>query len=190
MSYLSTNELASVGFQSLGRNVLISSRAIIHGPEQMELADNVRVDDLCILSGRVRLHRNVHIAVMCNLAGGSHGILVEEFAGISYGCQVFAQSDDYTGRALTGPTVPRKFRGETFAEVRIGRHCIVGASSVILPGVHLQEGTAIGAGSVVTRSTEPWSIYVGAPARRVRPRSRELLQLEAAYLRAEAEERG
>ncbi len=54
--------------------------------------------------------RNVHIAeFFVNLAGAEAGITVSDFAGISYASQVFAQSDDYTGVALTGPTVPVRY---------------------------------------------------------------------------------
>ncbi|HEY8272112.1 MAG TPA: acyltransferase [Pseudobdellovibrionaceae bacterium] len=41
----------------------------------------------------------------------------------------------------------------------------IGAGAVIMPGVNLKKGTVVGANSVVTKSTEPYSIVVGAPAR-------------------------
>jgi galactoside O-acetyltransferase len=62
---------------------------------------------------------------------------------------------------------------------------IVGAGSVVLPGVTLAEGTAVGAMSLVTRSTEPWSVYHGVPARRQRARHRDMLELEKRYLAEE-----
>jgi acetyltransferase-like isoleucine patch superfamily enzyme len=139
-----------------------------------------------VISGRVRLGRNVHIAVFVNLAGSSAGVFVDDFAGISYGSHVFSQSDDYSGAFLTGPTVPAKYTRTRKEAVHIERHCIVGAACVILPGITLAEGTAVGAGSLVTRSTQAWSVYVGSPARRVKDRSRDMLALEAAYLAEES----
>jgi galactoside O-acetyltransferase len=186
MAYLSPEQLAEVGFKKIGTNVRISTRAAIYNADQVELGDHARIDDFCLLSGKVILGRNVHIAVFCNLGGGSEGVLVDDFAGISYGSQVFSQSDDYTGRALTGPTVPLRFRAETKQAVHIGRHCIVGAHCVILPGITLAEGTAVGAMSLVTRSTTSWSIYRGIPARRVGERRRDMLELERQYLAEEA----
>jgi carbonic anhydrase/acetyltransferase-like protein (isoleucine patch superfamily) len=59
---------------------------------------------------------------------------------------------------------------------------VVGAGSVILPGCSIGEGTTVGALSLVNRKLDPWMIYAGAPARPLRERRRELLQLEAAYL--------
>jgi acetyltransferase-like isoleucine patch superfamily enzyme len=37
--------------------------------------------------------------------------------------------------------------------------------------------------SMVTKSTDPWGMYVGIPAKRVKERRKELLELEALYLR-------
>ena len=68
---------------------------------------------------------------------------------------------------------------------RIGRHVIIGTNSLVFPGVTVTEGCSVGAMSMVTKSTEPWSIYFGSPAKRLKNRSRELLELEAQYLAAE-----
>lgn len=182
MAYLTQEQLESMGFKFLGRRVLISDKAAIYNANQIEIGDFSRIDDFCVLSGKVKIGRNVHIAVFCNLAGGSEGIEMEDFSGLAYGCQVFSQSDDYSGRTLTNPTVPDKFKKETKKPVKIGRHAIVGTNSIILPGVTLAEGTSVSAMSMVTKSTEPWTIYFGCPAKGLRPRKKEMLELEKAYL--------
>jgi galactoside O-acetyltransferase len=107
---------------------------------------------------------------------------MDDFSGLAYGCQVFTQSDDYSGSTMTNPTVPMQFKSEYKASVHIGRHCILGTNSVVMPGVEMAEGSATGAISLVTESTEEWKIYVGIPARCVRDRSRDLLALEEKYL--------
>lgn len=185
MAFLSESELKAMGFKSLGRNVKISSKASIYNPELIEIGDHSRIDDFCVISGRVVIGRNVHIAVFCNIAGGEKGVFLEDFSGVAYGSHVFSQSDDYSGASLTNPTVPDHFKKETKAAVVIRRHSIVGACSIIFPGVVLEEGSSVGAMSMMTRSTEPWSIYFGIPARKVKDRSRDLLALEAAYLSEE-----
>lgn len=48
--------------------------------------------------------------------------------------------------------------------VEIGAGVWIGADTTILPGVHIGDGTVIGAGSLVTKDCEPDAIYVGRPA--------------------------
>ncbi len=188
MAYLDSAQLEAMGFKALGKNVKISDKASIYDPEQIEIGDHSRIDDFCLLSGKITLGRNVHIAAFCNLAGGEKGITMEDFSGLAYGCHVFTQSDDYGGSTLTNPTVPDQYKRELKKPIVIGRHGIVGTSSLIFPGVVLAEGTSVGAHSMVTKSTEEWSIYFGNPAKRLKPRKRKLLELETEYLAAENNE--
>lgn len=178
MTFLNEEQLSKIPFKFLGRNVKISAKAAIYNPELIEINNNSRIDDFCVISGKVTIGKHVHIAVFCNVAGGSEGIIFNDFSGLAYGCHVFTQSDDYSGQTLTNPTIPTKYKSETKKSISIGRHCIIGTGSLIFPGVNLAEGTAIGAASVVRKSTEEWSIYLGNPAKKIKPRSRELLELE------------
>ena len=187
MAFYSESQLASIGFRRLGRNVRISDRAAIYGADQMEIGDNSRIDDFCVLSGRITIGRNVHIAVYCNVAGGSEGVALADFAGLAYGCQVFSQSDDYSGATLTNPTVPAAYKREIKKPVLIGRHVIVGTNSIVFLGVTIGEGCSIGAMSMVTKSTDEWTIYFGVPAKPLKPRKRDLLALEQEYLKADAQ---
>ena len=52
----------------------------------------------------------------------------------------------------------------------IGHDVWVGYGSIILSGVNIAEGCIIAAGSVVTKDTEPYSIYAGVPAKKIRNR--------------------
>lgn len=182
MAYLSKESLDQMGFKRLGKNVRVSDKASIYNADQIEIGDNSRVDDFCILSGRVVLGRFVHIAPHCLLAGGELGVSMDDFSGLAYYVQVFSQSDDYSGRSLTNPTVPVQFKRETKKQVMIGRHVIIGAGSIVFPGVNLAEGCSVGAMTLVTKSTEPWGIYAGNPAKRIKDRKRDLLKLEAEFL--------
>jgi acetyltransferase-like isoleucine patch superfamily enzyme len=186
MGYLTERDLRRLRLKHLGKNVRISSRASIYEPDLISIGDHSRIDDFCVVSGNVTIGRNVHFPVFCNVAGGEPGITIEDFSCLAYGVHVLAQSDDYSGRSLTNSTVPDMYKCEIKEPVRVCRHCIVGTGSVIMPGVVLAEGTAVGAMTLVRESTEPWSIYVGIPARRIRARSRDLLLLEARYLEQES----
>lgn len=186
MAYIPSTELLKMGFRHIGRNVKVSDKASIYNPEKIEIGDNSRIDDFCVISGFVSLGRNVHIAPHCLVAGGEKGVVLSDFSGLAYFVQVFTQSDDYTGLTLTNPTVPSKYKKEKKAAIHIGRHVIIGAGSIVFPGVTLAEGCSVGALSLVNRSTEPWGVYVGNPARRVKERKKNLLDLENAYLMDES----
>lgn len=53
--------------------------------------------------------------------------------------------------------------------VVIGRNCWIGAGAILLPGVHIGDGTVIGAGSVVTKDIPANVVAVGNPCRVLRP---------------------
>jgi len=181
MGYLNRDQLIAMGFKSLGENVKISNMASIYDCHEISIGENSRIDDFCVISGKVEIGRNVHITPLCLLAGGSLGIKMCDFSAISYRGIVFTQSDDYMGGYLTNPTIPAAYRKDLKKKVEIGRHCIIGAGSIILPGVHLGEGCSIGAMSLVRLSTEPWGIYAGNPLKRVADRRKNLLLLEKKY---------
>lgn len=182
MAFLSEQSLKEMGFKALGAGVKISDKAAIYNPELIEIGDYSRIDDFCVVSGKVSIGRNVHIAVFCNVAGGELGVTLEDFSGLAYGCHVFSQSDDYSGKTLTNPTIPENFKKVLRAAVTLKRHVIIGTCSVVLPGVTVDEGTSVGAMSMVTKSTEPWSVYFGIPAKKLKSRKKDLLILEQEYL--------
>ncbi len=186
MAWLTKDELKKIQFKSLGNNVLISDKSVIYNPEMISIGDNSRIDDFCVISGNITIGNNVHIAVFNNVAGGEVGITLEDFSGLAYGCHVFTQSDDYNGNTLTNPTVPDEFKDEIKKPVRIGKHCIVGTSSIIFPGVDMGDGCSVGAMSMLTRSTEPWGVYFGVPAKKIKDRKKSLLELEKKYLEKKA----
>lgn len=182
MSYLSLDELRQMGFMSIGKQVKISRHATIYDCDKIELGDYARIDDFCVISGRIKIGSFVHITPMCLIAGGEPGIVVSDFCTLAYGVKVFSQSDDYSGETLTNSLIPKRYKKEIFNSVILDRHVIVGANSVIFPGVHIAEGCAIGAMSLVSKSTAPWGVYIGTPAYRKKDRKKDLLVLEKALL--------
>ena len=181
MAYYSEEALEAMNFKSLGSNVKISDKASIYNADQIEIGDNSRIDDFCVLSGIITIRRHVHLAPFCLLAGGQEGIFMDDFSGLAYHSQVFSQSDDYSGMTLTNPTIPSEYKNETKERIHISKHVIVGAGSMVFPGVKIAEGCSVGAMSLVNRSTTAWGIYVGNPAKRVKERSKALLELESKF---------
>ena len=76
---------------------------------------------------------------------------------------------------LNGSAIPAEFRETHRGTIILEPHAILGTNVVVLPDVTVGEGATVGAGSVVTRSLEPWGVYVGSPARRIKTRPREIV---------------
>ena len=178
--FYSEQELKELGISKIGKNVLISNKCSIYQADMMEMGDNVRIDDFCILIGKIKLGSNIHIGAFCHLSGGA-GIVMNDYSGLSQRCSLYTQSDDYSGRSMTNPTIPEKFKEVKSGEIVIGRHVIIGSSSVILPGVSIGEGASVGAMSLVNKSIEAWTMNVGIPCRVIRCREKDILRLEKEY---------
>lgn len=185
MAYMSDDEVRSLGFRRVGRDVRISTRAAIYDADRISIGDHSRIDDFAVLAGTIDIGRNVHVTVFCNLAGGRAGITIGDFSTLAYGCHLVAQTDDYSGATMANSTVPLEYRTEICEPVVLGRHVILGTGTVVLPGVSLPDGTSSGARTLFLESSQPWTIYVGQPARPLRARSTALLDLEARLLSSE-----
>lgn len=180
MSFLNEQELLSLGLASIGKNVLISKLASIHGASRIYIGSNVRIDDFCILSAGlegINIGNYVHIACYSSLIGKGK-ITLEDFVNISSRVSIFSSNDDYSGLSLTNPMVPDCYKNVTHGPVTLKRHSIVGSGSIILPNIILEEGCSVGALSLVNKNCEEFSIYAGSPAKKIKNRSKKLLEIE------------
>lgn len=180
-SFLSEREIRDIGFKSYGTNLKISRHACFYGASEMVIGDDVRIDDFCILSGRVTIGNFIHIAAYSAVYGGEKGVYIEDFANISSRVSVYAVNDDYSGEFMTNPTIPDKYKRVQSERVSIGKHALIGSTSVILPGVHIAEGSSFGSFSLIDRDSEAWSVNVGIPFRKIKDRSRHLLEMEEQF---------
>ena len=167
-SFYDNDELKSLGLKSIGENVLISRKASIYGAKSISIGHNVRIDDFCILSGKISIGRNVHVAAYTALYGGTEGIFIEDFSNLSSRVSVYSVSDDYSGMSMTNPTIPEKYKLVKSAPVHIGKHVIIGSTSVVLPGVEIAEGSSFGSFSFINHDSMPWSMNVGFPFKKIK----------------------
>ena len=154
-SFYSEDELKKIGFKSYGKNFLLSKNTQIYGASNMVIGDNVRIDDFCVISGKVTIGNYVHIAVNCAVFAGSTGVVFEDFTGLSSRSAIYAESDDYSGEYLTNPTVSEKYKHIIKGQVVIGKHVVIGCNPVVgkiehvfridgvaqYPGLKMQMGT-------------------------------------------------
>jgi acetyltransferase-like isoleucine patch superfamily enzyme len=163
-SFYSTEELNAIGLQRIGENVKISKKSSLYNPSLITIGNNVRIDDFCILSGKINLGSHIHIAAHTSLYAGDAGIEMNDFTCVSSRCVIYAISDDYSGEYLTNSTIPENYRNVNKGKVTLRKHVLIGAGSIVLPNVTLGEGSAFGAMSLITCDSQPWSINVGIPA--------------------------
>lgn len=170
------DEIEQIGFKRVGDNIKISKKASFYGVQNIEIGDNVRIDDFCILSGKINLGSFIHISAYCGIFAGDTGVDIGDFCTISSRNVIYAESDDYSGASMTNPMINDEFRNLVTGQVVINKYSIVGTGCTILPGVTIGEGVAVGAMSLVKRDLSPWKIYYGIPATEKGDRKKELLK--------------
>ena len=180
-TFLSYQELKNIGLKSFGENVKISRNAILYTPNQIEIGDQVRIDDFCTLSGKITIGSYVHLSQFVSLYGGKAGITFHDFIAVAARTMIYAISDDYINPNLETPMVPMKYKRMIEEEVVIQSHVIFGANTIVLPGVTISEGSTLGAMSLVIKNTEKYSVNLGIPAKKIRERSRGVLDLERSF---------
>jgi galactoside O-acetyltransferase len=170
--FLSKEEIAKIGFKSVGENVLLSDKASIYNAANISIGDNSRIDDFCILSagvGGIDIGKNVHVSCYASLIGAGN-ITLRNYSCVSVRCSVFSSTDDFTNLYFTNPTVDISQRNVFTKDVEIGVNAVIGAGSVVLPGVKVGEGSSVGAMSLLKISIPPFTIWGGIPAKFIKSR--------------------
>jgi len=155
-------------FRKIGENVIFERGVMVFHPENIEIGNNVYVGHNTMLKGYyknlMKIGDNSWIGQGCFFHSGG-GIYIGENVGV--GPFVKILSHEHIENELEKPIL---FCEQIFEEVVIEDSCDIGIGSIILPGVRIGKGSIIGAGSVVTKDVEPFTVAVGNPARFLRKR--------------------
>jgi len=186
-SFFSEKELKQFKFKSIGKNVFIKKNVGMFFIENISIGNNVRIDDNVIIvaskkNSPVKIGNYIHIASNCYLAG-SDGIDMMDFTTLAPGVLIFSGSDDYSGKKLTNPMVGNPYVGGKSGKVTLCKHVIIGAGSVVLPDVTIKQGSSVGALSLVNKDLNPWGVYSGIPAKKIKSRYKDVLKLEKKFLK-------
>jgi galactoside O-acetyltransferase len=174
--------MAELTFKQTGIDLYLDTTSRIKHPEFIEVGNHVAIDMGVYLSTSAIIRDYVHIAPYACIIGGSDSMLImDHFSGISAGSKILCGSDDFT-QGMMNPQVPIKYRFPKISKVHFKAFSCIGVNSVVMPGVTLAEGSVVGSNSVVTKDTEPWTIYVGNPAKPVKIRDKELIMKYAKEL--------
>jgi maltose O-acetyltransferase len=92
--------------------------------------------------------------------------------------RIITGSDVSIGPEASILTLGHDPRSPDFADrggdVVIGDRVWIGYRAIVLPGVSIGEGAVVGAGAVVTKDVEPFSIVAGNPAKKIGDRPKQL----------------
>ena len=131
--------------------IRIGSRSIIDmscyflAPEKLKIGSNTHINRQCMLDARGNITIGNNVSI-------SHQVTL---CSASHNIQ--SPTFDYTS-----------------APIVIEDNVWIGLNAIILQGVTLKEGCIVAAGAIVTKDTEPYSIYAGIPAKKISIRNRNV----------------
>lgn len=114
--------------------------------------------------GNITLGTNCSVNPYTILYGGKN-LTIGNNVRIAAHCVIIPSNHNYED-----PTIPIVKQGLSGKGITIEDDVWLGCGVKVLDGVTISKGCVIGAGSVVTKSTEPYGVYVGVPARRIKLR--------------------
>ena len=136
-----------VFFVNMGQGVVIYGGTELRRPHRITIGEGTIIGDSCVLDGR---------------------------KGLSIGCHVNISSEARIWTEQHDVNDPSFGTAASSGAVSIGDRCWISSRSVVLPRTNVAEGCVLASGSVLTKSTEPFGVYGGIPARRIAERIHDL----------------
>ena len=171
---------------SCGRNVVFGQNVVLRHPHKIHIADNVVVDDNCLLDAKgesnrgIRIGSGVFIGRNTILSCKNGDIELGDGANIGFNCELFSASRVRIGAGtllaaytyviggdhdFSDPSKSILEQARTSDGVQIGEGAWVGAGAKVLDGVSIGDKAIIGAGAVVTHDVPAQAVAVGIPAK-------------------------
>ncbi len=143
----------------LGEGVVIHSHVNLYG---CTIGDESRIGTF------VEIQRNAIVGRRCKISSHTficEGVKIDDECFIGH--HVVFVNDRYPA-AVTSDGTPQGADDWRLIETKVRRRSSIGSGAVILCGVTIGEGALVGAGSVVTKDVEPYTVVAGNPARQLR----------------------
>jgi len=140
----------------IGKNCVIGNNCLIR--ENVILKDNVRIGFTNVIERNAIIGENTSTQCFCSICENSV-IGKNVFIGPNF----TNPADNSIGSSILNPN--EKYEANPAI---IEDNCRIGASVTIIPGIRIRKGTMIGAGSLMTKDTEPDTLYYGSPAMKIR----------------------
>jgi acetyltransferase-like isoleucine patch superfamily enzyme len=154
-------------FKSFGKDVIISPDFSFLHPETIEIGNGVFIGSHTFIQGRIdgycKIGNKVWIGPYSYF--DARALLIEDYVGIGPGIRILGS--EHTGDPKDLPVIQTDL---VIKPIKICLNSDIGTNAVILPGVTIGEGAIVGAGAVVTKDVEPFTIVAGVPAKLLKKR--------------------
>lgn len=154
----------------------IHESCIITRKELLSIGSYNAIDPFFYCTTALELGDYNHIQAQVGVIGGKNGVLkLNNFCFISIGSKIICGTDEFvSGFGIVNPQIPEKYKDTLVIKpVIFNNFSGVCTNCIVLPGVTLGEGSVVGAGSLVNKDTEEWTIYLGNPAVPIKKRPKE-----------------
>jgi carbonic anhydrase/acetyltransferase-like protein (isoleucine patch superfamily) len=153
-------------------NVFIDQNVFFAYPKTVELKEFCYVDKgVMLMSKTTKVGRRVHIAPRVFVSGGGD-FEIEDYACIATNSNIITSTEVLKdGARCSGPMVSPDQRNVMRGKVLIKKDAFIGANVTILPGVTVAAGSVAAAGTTLSKSTEPWGVYVATKAQNIATRT-------------------
>lgn len=160
----------------IGEDVIIDEFVKIKRSEHVQIGDHVAIDFGFYCTTKLIIGSWIHIAPYVTVIGGVDGLfMMGDFTTIAAGSRIIVRGDAHMGDGLVSPVIPAAYRDKVVGNtVLMKDFSALGTNCIMMPNTWLAEGVVVGANSLVTKPIdEPWTVWVGSPARKVKDRPRE-----------------
>lgn len=157
--------------KKLGEGATVYPMAKIVHPEVVKIGDHSAIDDFVFINGGqgVCIGKHVHLASFVSVIGGGR-FEADDYSAISCGSRIVTGTNLMDGHMSA--SAPRELQSLEIGSVVLERDAFVGSNCVIHPNIRMGKGSVLGSNSLLLEDTEPWGIYVGSPAKKIRERAR------------------
>ena len=156
-------------FKKCGRNLRVDSGVTILGFENISLGDNISIMKNSYIyahdGGELTIGDNFTLNSNSQLGASFGKIIIGSDCAIAPNCILRASNHRFDN-----PDIPFRKQGHTYGEIILEDDIWIASNCVITPDTVIGKSSIIGAGSVVTKDIEPYSIVGGVPAKLIRKR--------------------
>jgi acetyltransferase-like isoleucine patch superfamily enzyme len=162
-------------FASIGEDVIINKFVEIRHPNRIKIGNHVAIDFGFFITTSASIGDYIHIGPYVSSIGGQDSYLtLGHLSSVAAGVRFICYGDEHLGEGIVGALIPREFQDKRVGgKIEVKKYAAIGTNAIVMPGVIVGEGAVLGANSLLLEAAEPWTIYVGSPARPIRKRKSE-----------------